>query len=214
MCTVKRCRKPSLPLLATQPAIVPDILQAFPKVSSDRSRSPGPLVDVPALPVQPLDLMHDDHRHRLGLGSRLQLRPARPLPSPAVLPRSTRPCLIPPAAATATPPMPRAKQRAAFYAKHNRVPRPAGNGVTSSHAAGSSPAVVPNSSASPTVRLGSGMLRPHRGGSAKHPGGPYSSAIIASAAVCQRSSGLGNCAALIARLFPSAARSCAQYAFC
>ena len=74
--------------------------------------------------------------------------------------------------------MPRAKQRAAFYAKHNRVPRPAGNGVTSSHAAGSSPAVVPNSSASPTVRLGSGMLRPHRGGSAKHPGGPYSSASL------------------------------------
>ena len=167
VCTVKRYRKPSLPLLATQPAIVADILQAFPKVSSDRSRSPAPLVDVPALPVQPLDPMHADHRHRLGLGSRLQLRPARPLPCPAVLPRSTRPCFIPPAASTATPPMPRAKQRAAFYAKHSRVPRPAGTGVTSLHAAGSSPTVVPNSSAPPTLMLGSGVQCPHRGGSVK-----------------------------------------------
>ena len=73
VCTVKRYRKHPLPLLATQPAVVPGILQAFPKVSSARSRSPGPLLAVAALQVQPCDLLHDDHRprHRLGLGSRL-----------------------------------------------------------------------------------------------------------------------------------------------
>ena len=63
--------------------------------------------------------------------------------------------------------MPRPKHRAAFYAKHNRVPHPSG-GATSSRAAVGYPAVVPTSSAASTAAmLGSGMLRPPRGGAGK-----------------------------------------------
>ena len=53
VCTVKRYRKQLLPLQATPPAAAPGILQAFPKVSLGRSRSPGPSAAAGAVPVQP-----------------------------------------------------------------------------------------------------------------------------------------------------------------
>ena len=87
-----------------------------------RSRSPTqPLGkrDSSALQLPPDRV---DHRHRLGLGTRLSLGPFNPLPVPALSPRTNSRLLSPPPPACVGPPLPKPKHRAVFYAKHHRAP--------------------------------------------------------------------------------------------
>ena len=84
VCTVKRYRK-HLPIQDT-PATTPahNLLQAFPKAVERRSRSPPQAVSSASADHSSASA-RVDHRHRLGLGSRLQLHPASPLPAPGTL---------------------------------------------------------------------------------------------------------------------------------
>ena len=125
VCTVKRYRKQVLPIQDT-PAMAPacNLLQAFPKAASRRSRSPPRAVSF-ASADRSSACARVDHRHRLGLGSKLQLLPASPLPAPTPAPRSGLRVAAPSASLDSAPPLPRPKDRAPFYARHNRTPVPA-----------------------------------------------------------------------------------------
>ncbi|CAE7578370.1 unnamed protein product [Symbiodinium sp. CCMP2592] len=122
VCTVKRYRKTSLPVQETPADVSPVLLQVRPKSSGYRSRSRSEERAPLSMAGSGDGASHVDHRHKLSIGSKIPLGPFRPLPAPAPVPRSRvaspsvggRPGLC--------PPVPRAKNRAAFYAKHNRVP--------------------------------------------------------------------------------------------
>ena len=121
VCVVKRFRS-ALGVAQVGPVEARPLLQAHPKAHVTRSRSPPRLLQQREGSRLQLPSDRVDHRHRLGLGSRLGLGPFNPAPAPTLSPRSvscpSRPSPKPGCAPA--PPMP--KHRAAFYAKHSRAP--------------------------------------------------------------------------------------------
>ena len=108
VCVVKRFRASSVATHAHVDQAQP-LLQACPKVHAARSRSPTqPLGKRDPSTLQlPPDRV--DHRHRLGLGTRLSLGPFNPLPAPALSPRTNSRLLSPPPPACVGPALPKPK---------------------------------------------------------------------------------------------------------
>ena len=151
VCVVKRFRSASGVAQVGSVEARP-LLQAHPKAHVTRSRSPPRLLQQREGSKLQLPSDRVDHRHRLGLGSRLGLGPFNPVPAPTISPRSVSGNSWPspkPGCAPA-PPMP--KHRAAFYAKHSRAP------TRGSGASGMLASSCKSSSAPAAAGLGSPVL--------------------------------------------------------
>ena len=112
VCVVKRFRA-SAGVAQVCPVEARSLLQAHPKAHVTRSRSPPRPLQQREISGLQLPADRVDHRHRLGLGSRL---------APTLSPRSAPSSLRPSPKPGNGPALPMPKHRAAFYAKHTRAP--------------------------------------------------------------------------------------------